>query len=460
MAEMTPLEVLQTTLIPSLSTRSRLAMAAMMISIAMAVLDTAIANTALPTISEAMSITPAESIWIINAYQLSAVTTLLPFAALGSVIGHRRVYLIGLSLFVLASGFCAMSDSLWQLVLARLLQGIGGSAVMSVNTALIARLYPTSILGRGLGINALVVGVASAIGPTVASVILSFASWEWLFAINVPIGLIAIIFSSFTLPHSEFTSHGFDKLAAALTSVAFAALIFGLSSAAQEESAYRTVTTLGVAASALTVLAFVERGKAAPILPLDLLREPVFGLSALTAFCAFATQGLAFVALPFYLEHTFSMSVDQTGFVLSPWSAVVALIAPVAGRLCDKIAPGLLGGAGLAMLAAGMGFLTVLPTSTPVGILIGCFMICGAGFGFFQSPNQKAIMSSAPSARAGGASGVIAIARLIGQATGAALVALCFGIAGISGPTLALAFGCAFSAIGAVASVLRLLFHS
>ena len=459
MAETTTFDTPQAVGAPGLSTRSRLAMVALMVSIAMAVLDTAIANTALPTIAQAMGISPAESVWIINAYQLSAVATLLPFAALGSVIGQRRVYLLGILLFIFASGFCAVADSLWQLVLARILQGIGGSAVMSVNTALIARLYPPSILGRGLGMNALVVGVFFAIGPTAASIILSFASWEWLFAINVPIGMIAVVFSFFTLPHSKPTGQRFDKFAAVLTTMAFAALIFGLSSAAQEEPVRQTMSVLVVAAIALAILAFIERHKSAPMLPLDLLRRPVFSLSALTAFCAFATQGLAFVALPFYLEHTLSMSADQTGFVLSPWSAVVALMAPIAGRLCDKIAPGLLGGAGLAMLAVGMAFLAVLPASAPLGVLVGCFVICGAGFGFFQSPNQKAIMSSAPPARAGGASGVIAIARLIGQATGAALVALCFGIAGDSGPTLALAFGSAFSAVGAAASGSRLLFR-
>ncbi len=459
MTETTTFETAQAQGVPSLSTRSKLAMAALMVSIALAVLDTAIANTALPTIAQAMGISPAESVWIINAYQLSAVATLLPFAALGSVIGQRRVYLLGLLLFICASGFCAVAGSLWQLVLARILQGIGGSAIMSVNTALIARLYPTSILGRGLGMNALVVGVSFAIGPTAASLILSVASWEWLFAINVPIGLVAIVFSFSTLPRSEATGHRFDMLATALTTVGFAALIFGLGSAAQAEPARQTISALAIAAIALAILAFIERRKTAPMLPLDLLRRPVFGLSALTAFCAFATQGLAFVALPFYLEHTLSMSADQTGFVLSPWSAVVALMAPIAGRLCDRIAPGLLGGAGLAMLAIGMGLLAILPASAPLSALIVCFVFCGAGFGFFQSPNQKAIMSSAPPSRAGGASGVIAIARLIGQATGAALVALCFVLAGDAGPTLALALGCAFSAVGAVASGSRLLFR-
>ncbi|WP_246665180.1 MFS transporter [Neorhizobium sp. P12A] len=441
----------------SLSRRDRLAMAALMFSIALAVLDTAIANTALPSIAAGLNTTPAASVWIINAYQLAAVATLLPFAALGSVAGHRRVYLLGLILFTFASAACSLSGSLETLTASRILQGIGASAIMSVNTALIAMIYPSKILGRGLGLNALVVGIGFAVGPTLASVVLSFGPWPWLFAINVPIGVLALAFAFSNLPKSDTSGHKFDAPAAILTAIAFAALIFGLGEAAQSASPYRTVPALAIFLIVTTVLVRYEANSAAPMLPIDLLKRPMFALSALTAFCAFAAQGLAFVSLPFYLEHSLGMSETTTGFVMTPWSAVVAIMAPIAGRLCDRYPSGILGGIGLACLAAGMALLSIAPADASWGVIEICMVVCGAGFGFFQSPNQKALMSSAPRTRSGGASGVIATARLIGQATGAALVAFSFGIAGEHGPTLALLLGAVFAGVGCVASASRLL---
>ena len=177
------------------------------------------------------------------------------------------------------------------------------------------------------------------------------------------------------------------------------------------------------------------------MLPVDLFKRPVFALSAVTAVCSFAAQGLAFVSLPFYFESVLHRSQVETGFLMTPWPVVVALAAPVAGRLSDRYPPGLLGAIGLAIMSAGMASLALLPAHPHV-LDIGIRMaICGAGFGFFQSPNLKAFMASAPPERSGGASGMVATARLLGQTTGAALVALSFGIAGRHGPTLALARG-------------------
>jgi MFS transporter, DHA2 family, multidrug resistance protein len=199
-----------------------------------------------------------------------------------------------------------------------------------------------------------------------------------------------------------------------------------------------------------------ERGHPAPMLPVDLFRRPMFALSTMTAVCSFAAQGLAFVSLPFFFETALGRSQVETGFLMTPWSALVALMAPIAGRMSDRYPPGLLGGVGLAILCAGMISLALMPADPhALGICIR-MAICGAGFGFFQAPNLKAFMSSAPRERSGSASGVIATARLIGQASGAALVALCFSIAGKHGPALALGLGAAFAGVASVASGLRL----
>ncbi len=431
-------------------------MAAILMSIALATLDTAIANTALPAIAADLHASPAASVWIINAYQLAAVATLLPFAALGGVLGHRKVYLGGLILFVVSSALCALAWSLPTLTVARVLQGIGASAIMSVNAALIGSIFPHERLGRGLGMNALVVGTSFSIGPTVASLVLSVASWPWLFAINLPIGLFALVFAWNSLPATRLGSLTFDRMTAALNVITFGALIFALSQAAQLGSMTSVLIALAIFLVGGALMLKREVGHPAPMFPLDLLKRPMFALSALTAFCSFATQGLAFVSLPFFFESTLGRDPIQTGFLMTPWSVVVAMIAPFAGRMSDRYPPGLLGGIGLAMLCLGMISLASMPADASVMSIIARMMLCGIGFGFFQAPNQKALMTSAPKERSSGASGTIATARLIGQATGAALVALSYGISSTHGPVLALSIGAGFAAVGSVASGLRL----
>ena len=185
-----------------MSAGHRFAMAAIMLSVALASLDTAIANTALPAMAADLHARPAASVWIINAYQLAMVATLLPLAALGDIVGHRRIYISGIIVFTAASLACALSPTLPWLAGARVVQGLGAAAIMSVNTALIKHLYPPHRLGAGVGLNALVVGVSFAVGPTVASLILSVASWPWLFAVNVPLGVLALSFALPGLPHT------------------------------------------------------------------------------------------------------------------------------------------------------------------------------------------------------------------------------------------------------------------
>jgi MFS transporter, DHA2 family, multidrug resistance protein len=194
----------------------------------------------------------------------------------------------------------------------------------------------------------------------------------------------------------------------------------------------------------------------APMLPIDLFRLPLFALSAVTAVCAFAVQGLSFVALPFYFEDLLGRSQVETGFFMTPWPLVVAIMAPLGGRLSDRYSAGILGGLGLVILTLGMALLAMLPANPSVLDIVWRMMLCGFGFGFFQTPNMKAIMTSAPLHRGGSASGMVATARLVGQTTGAAAAALCFGLAGREGATLALALGAGFAALGSVMSFLRL----
>jgi MFS transporter, DHA2 family, multidrug resistance protein len=436
--------------------RQRWAAAAIFTALAMASLDTAIANIALPAIASDLHAGPADVIWMVNVYQIAMVATLLPLAALGEVVGHHRIYLGGLLLFTLASFFCASAWSLPSLLMARVLQGLGAGGIMSVNTALVRFVFPGRLQGRGFGYNALVVATAFTLGPTIASSILAVGPWTWLFAINIPFGVVAMLIGLKTLPRTPTATHAFDFTGALLAATCLGLFILGIGSAAHH--ARPGLVSIEVVSAVLLGWVLIRRqaDSPAPVLPIDLFRRPIFALSTATAICSFAVQGLAFVSMPFYFEDILGRSQVETGFLMTPWPLVVAIMAPIAGRLSDRHPAGFLGGLGLALLSLGMALLAMLPASPHAVDIIWRMAICGCGFGFFQAPNMKALMSSAPADRSGSASGMVATARLTGQTMGAALAALCFGLVGREGATLALVLGAVFAAVGCGMSVLRL----
>lgn len=435
----------------------RRAVLTIVIAVGMASLDTSIANTALPTIAFDLDASPASAIWVVNAYQLALVATLLPLGALGEIVGFRRVYSAGLLVFTVASILCALSWSLPTLTIARVLQGLGAAGIMSVNTALIRFIYPANRLGRGVGFNALVVATSTALGPSVAAAILSVANWPLLFAINLPLGLLALVLAARSLPETPLAARRLDWVGSLLSAVTFAAIILAVGEAAHQASALQTVAALATALIGGTLLVRQQRGQSAPLLPIDLYRRPLFALSSATSMCSFAAQGLSFVSLPFLFQTVLGHSAVETGLLLTPWPVATGIMAPIAGPLSDRYPPAILGGIGMVILCIGLTLMATLPAGASTAAVMLRMAVCGAGFGFFQSPNLKAIMSAAPPGRSGGASGTVATSRLLGQSIGAALVALCFGIAPTNAPILALDLAAAFAAVASVVSFSRLL---
>jgi DHA2 family multidrug resistance protein-like MFS transporter len=295
-------------------------------------MDGAIANVALPTIASDLAASPAFSIWIVNGYQLAITISLLPLASLGEIIGYRRVYLAGLLLFTLASLFCTLSHTLWLLTAARVVQGFGAAGILSVNAALVRFTFPRALLGRGIGYNALVVAVSAAVGPTVASAILAIAPWPYLFAINIPIGIPALALGWRCLPHTELASHGFDWQSAALSAITFGIGIAAIDSLGHGGTLILQLSEFAIAGVAGYWLVHRQTHMAAPLLPMDLLRIPIFALSITTSIASFCAQMLAYVALPFYLESRFGYSAVKMGLLITPWPITVALAAPLAGR--------------------------------------------------------------------------------------------------------------------------------
>jgi DHA2 family multidrug resistance protein-like MFS transporter len=432
------------------------AIVAIGLGVTLAVIDSAIANVALPTIAADLHTDPALSIWIVNGYQLAITISLLPLSSLGDIVGYRRVYLAGLILFTIASLGCAFATSLPLLALARVIQGFGAAGIMSVNTALLRFIYPHRLLGRGIGINAMVVAVASAIGPTIAGAILAVANWPWLFAVNVPIGVAAVAVGLYSLPRTKPSPHGFDIVSAALSAATFGLLIGSIDSLGHGEGfPYFLVEVIATIALGY-FLVRRQLSLAAPLLPVDLLKIPIFTLSVSTSISSFVAQMLAMVCLPFLFQNELHFSAVETGLLITPWPLAIGLAAPLAGRLSDRYSAGLLGGAGLFCFSMGLLSFAFLPDH-PAYLDLGWRMaLCGFGFGIFQSPNNRAMLSAAPKERSGGASGMLGTARLLGQTTGAALAALLFARFPHQAPTVGLLISSGFAMVGALVSLARL----
>jgi MFS transporter, DHA2 family, multidrug resistance protein len=424
------------------------------LAVFMSVLDGAIANIALPAIARDLDSSAADSIWVVNAYQLAVTILLLPLASLGEIFGYRRVYWIGLAIFTVASLCCALSTSLVTLTSARVLQGIGAAGIMSVNGALARFIYPRRQLGRAIGMIALVVSISAAIGPTVAAGILALGSWHWLFAINLPPALVALA-AAHTLPRSRGTTRRFDVMSALLNAFFFGLLVIAIDSAGHGQGLVTIALEATGAGAAGVALVFRQLPQTSPLLPIDLLRIPLFALSIATSVCCFTAWMLAYVGLPFYFEDVLHRGHVETGLLMTPWPLTTGATALIAGRLADRYSAGILGGIGLVVFALGLLMLALLPAAPGTLDIAWRMAMCGFGFGLFQTPNNRAIIGSAPPERAGGASGMLPTARLLGQTIGAALVALMFDLFAVRATVASLVTAAAIAAVAAVVSCLR-----
>ena len=443
--------------------------------IAAAVLDASIVNLALPGIAQQLQADAAQAIWVLNAYQMATLVMLLPLAALGERLGYRRVYLGGVVLFTLASLGAMLAHSLWALILARAVQGLGAAGIMSVNSALVRLIYPRTLLGRGMAINSMVVAVSSVAGPAVAAAILSVASWPWLFALNLPLGAFVLWLGRRALPfnahphphphpHPLSSAQRLGWLDVLLNVLMFSLVFLGVDQlGVRREQAAGVDAGLGwmlLAAGVLVGWVYLRRQRqlAAPLFPIDLLRIRVFALSMASSVGAFCAQTLAYVALPFLLLDTFGRTHLQAGLLISAWPLAIVAVAPLAGRLIGRYPGGLLGGIGMAVFTGGLLLLALLPAQPTNLDMVWRLALCGAGFALFQSPNNHTIVTSAPLHRSGAASGMLGTARLTGQTLGAVVLAALFSLWPAQlgrAPIAALWVAAGFAALAGVTSTLR-----
>ena len=435
----------------------RWVMFALLAGVAMASLDSAIANIALPTIADELHASEASTVWVVNAFQLGTALFLLPAAALGEIRGLRMVYGIGLVAFGVASLGCALMQSLPTLVVFRFLQGASAAFMAAIAPAIIRRIQPPARIGSALALVALTVAFSGAAGPSVAAAILSVARWPWLFLVNVPVCIAAIVVFLRNAPANEPQPRRFDRGGALLSGLALALLVVGVDTLAVH--AATAIAEIAAGLAAFGWLVAHQARQAAPLVPLDLLRIPLFSLSVVTSVCSYSAQILAYVSLPFLFQTVQHRSPVETGLLVTPWPLMVVVAAPLAGRLVAKYPAALLGSLGLAALAAGLAFLATMPAA-PSALDIGWRMaLCGIGFGFFQTPNNTTLMTAGPVRRSGAAGGMLALARISGWCLGSALVAVVFALVHDRPTVACLELACAFAVFGAVVSVSRYKAH-
>ncbi len=428
-----------------------MALTAIYSALTLVALDIAIVNVALPTIAAKLAVSSAASVTVATSYQLAVVMSLLPLAALGENFGPRRVFVGGLALFIAASAVCALSRSLPMLVAARFAQGLGGAGVMAITSMLLRFTMPKERLAQAIGWNAVAVALAGAAGPSVGALILSAAGWPWLFAINIPIGALAL-FASRALPRVPGAGHGVDALSAAVSAAMFAMFFVGAG-----KLFGAPILGGGLIAASLVCLAGLvrrERGRLAPLIPVDLFAEPAFRRTVIASACTFCAQVISYVALPFHFQVALGAGVVETGLYMTAWPVAIIVIASFTGRLAARWTASRLCSLGTLLLATGLAFASASPARFGAAPVLAAMVLAGLGFGVFQPANNRLLLLSAPKARSGAAGGVQGTTRLFGQTLGATVMTAMFQLApGDAAPRLGLAVAAAValtaSAIGA-----------
>lgn len=411
------------------------AITSIIIMLVMTVLDVSLVNVALPVISRQFQVSEAATVWIVTIYQLLIVMLLLPLSSIGDQYSYRRNFLTGLIIFTIGSGLCALSGSFAMLLFSRGVQALGAAGVMSVNVALVRVIYPRSILGRGLALNAMFMSIATAAGPSLAGWILSISDWHWLFTINVPFGILAFIIGFKTLPKNPHLPENpkFDWVGGLMNALFFGMLFYAMGNVADKGKLLPSLVFIAVALAIGVVYVRKEYHSDHPMFPVDLFRRRLYSTSILTSICSFIAQNLTMISLPFLFLSVLNLSELKTGLAMTPWPLATMIISPLAARWIEKHNAAYTAATGMLFFMAGVILMIYLPPNAGIWDIIWRMFICGIGFGFFQTPNNIVMVMATPVERTGAAGGMQSTARLTGQTTGSTLVSVVFALAvGIS----------------------------
>jgi EmrB/QacA subfamily drug resistance transporter len=414
---------------------------AVSIAIFMLLLDITVVNVALPDIQRSLHSSFQDLQWVVDAYSLTLAAFLLTAGALADQLGRRRVFVAGLVVFTGSSALCGLSSSALMLNLARGLQGTGGAMMLATSLALLAQAFQGRDRGTAFGVFGAVTGAAVAVGPLVGGLITSGIGWEWIFFVNVPIGIAAV---ALTLARAEESrdpdATGVDWLGLVTFSGSLFLLVFALVRGNDAGWGSTQILALLIAAAVLIVaFALVERAQERPMLDFALFRRPAFAGANIVAFALSGSIFAMFLYLTLYIQNVLGFSPLQAGLRFLPTTLLSFAVAPIAGRLTVRVPVRLLLGTGLALVGAGLYCMTAVDAGSGWTTLIPGFVLTGVGVGLVNPPLASAAIGVVPPARSGMASGINSTSRQVGIATGIAGLGAIFQHNVTSGTTAALA---------------------
>jgi EmrB/QacA subfamily drug resistance transporter len=396
----------------------------------MIMLDTTIVNVAIPAMSAGLKISLDGILWVLNAYILVYAVLLITAGRLGDLYGQRNLFAAGLAIFTIASALCGLSQDENQLIAARVLQGVGGALLVPQTLAILTSLFPPERRGAAFGIWAGVAGLATLAGPTIGGAIVTYVDWRWIFFVNVPIGIAALVATFIIVPDLRpGRRHGWDVVGIFLATGGLFGMVFGLIEGERfnwgEIGSYVVTIPEVIGLGVVLLILFViwERFQAEPLVPLSLFEERNFAVANwIGASIAFGMMSL-FLPIVIYLQSVLGFSALTAGLTLAPMSLTSMVVAPFAGRMADRIGGKYILMTGVFVFAIGFGTLTIVagPDSTWLTFLVPA-IVAGAGMGMTFAPMTTVAMRNIEPRMAGTASAVLNTTRQVGQAVGSAVV--------------------------------------
>ncbi len=412
------------------------------VGVFMATLDSSIVNISLPKIASYFNVPLNGAVeWVIIAYLVATAAILLTAGRLADMIGRKTVWMTGLVLFTSGSAICGAAPSLVVLIASRAFQGLGGALLMAVSPALLVNAFPPQERGRALGLNAVTVALGVSVGPTLGGLITALLTWRWIFYVNVPIGIIGILATMRVLTERRHRNPGrFDPLGALLLAIGLAAITAGLSFG--QEIGWNSPLLIGlmvVGVVALALLPLVEKRVPNPIIDFAMFRNRVFFSANISLILSFLALFAVSFMFPFYLEELRGFPIELAGLLMTPLPIVIAVIAPISGSLADRFGTRWLAAGGLTIACIGLVLLSQLNEHSSIFDIVWRLVFTGVGQAIFQSPNNSALLGSAPRNQQGSASGFLATGRTMGQSLSVALSGAIF--AGLGGASAGLSLG-------------------
>ena len=389
----------------------------------MATLDGTIVNVALPVMVKDLH-TDMESIQlVVIVYLIAVVATILLFGRLGDIKGKGLLFLFGTLLFTAGSLLAGLSHSLPALIVSRAVEGVGGAAALANNQGIITEVFPAGQRGRALGISGVAVAFGTMLGPPIGGLIVSALNWNYIFLINVPVGIIGFLLGLRLLPRGKKIKEAVDYRGAAFLAAAvimfFYALLTGQSSGYSHPRVF-----LSFAGSAVLFLLFIflEKRNRQPVVELSLFKNPLFTISIVCVLIQFFVMSGISIIQPFYIEDVLKISPGQTGLIMMSFPIAMGIMSPLAGYISDKAGAAKITLIGLIIMTLGLYLLSTMTASEPVGKLILFLCIVGLGAGIFSAPNTSLIMSTAPKDKLGITGSINAFTRNFGSVTGISLL--------------------------------------